>query len=300
MQTHTVTCLTLGESQTFGQIHAIWEATVGRVPAYHLPLEKFTTLLDPPLSRVFIVTIQGEARGFAITYLLRNGAASNQANQHLKGSLAVLAVAPNFQGQGIGSALHDVALQHLETAVRDSLSLSSPTASKSQIQLGTIFPRIFPGLPEGPEFEHAYRWFKNRGWPLVDEPSIDLYQPLSADYEVVERIRQKPASLGIRFGVPQAEDDEGLYALQNSEFGTFTVCHVSAEMVTVTDHQGWPDLFPALIQAGLREDIWCAFDSNDKIIGATIAAMPPATDEKSPVHRMLAWPCTIGKLHSTP
>ena len=210
-----------GESSE--QLHEIWQKTAGQVPAYRLSLDKFDSLLDAPLSKVFQVAVDGTAYGFAVTYLIRNGAASNAANQHLKGSLAILAVDPAHQGRGVGTALHEAALEHLERQVRASLPLSEPIAEKSQIQLGSIFPRIFPGLPEGPEFDHAYRWFAKRGWPFAEDVSIDLYQPVSSDYEVVQRITQKPASLGIGFGVPQEEDDEGLFELQNSEFGTFTV-----------------------------------------------------------------------------
>lgn len=56
-------------------------------------------------------------------------------------------------------------------------------------------------------------------------------------------------------------------------------------------------MFPALIDAGRREDIWCAFDSEGQILGATIAAI---AHPDSPVHRNLAWPAMIGELPSQP
>ena len=210
-------------------MHEIWQQTLGRVSAYRLPLDKFASLLDVPLSRVFQVVIDGYVQGFAITYLIRSGAASNAANQHLKGSLASLAVHPAYQGQGIGTALHDAALQYLEKEVRRSLTLSVPAASKSELQLGSIFPRIFPGLPEGEEFDHAGQWFTKRGWKFSSDISIDLYQPISSEYRISKTITDKPYSLGIRFGSPQKNDDEGLFLLQNSTFGIFTVRYIKMQ-----------------------------------------------------------------------
>lgn len=109
-----------------------------------LALHKFASLLNAPVSRVFQVVVDGVVLGFAITYLIRSGAASNAASQHLKGSLALLAVHPAHQNRGVGVALHTAALQHLEGAVRASLTLSTPRAVSSQLQLGSIFLLVCP------------------------------------------------------------------------------------------------------------------------------------------------------------
>lgn len=215
-------------------------ATAGQVAAYELSLEKFKSLLEVPRAKVFNVQHDGAIKGFALTYLIRNGSSSDPTNQHLKGSLAILAVDPSVQGNGIGSALHQAAVTYLENAVRDSLTLSTPPATKSQIQLGTIFPRIFPGLPEGQEFQQAYDWFTKRGWPLVDELSIDLYQLLTSDYAISTKLMEKPTALGIRFGVPRPEDDQALFALQNEEFSTFTVGWIAS----IADFRGGRTCFP--------------------------------------------------------
>jgi beta-N-acetylhexosaminidase len=220
---HDVTIYESASKTSADDLYDIWQSTVGRISTYNLSQEKFASLLSAPSSRVFQVTKSGSTKGFAITYLIRDGAASDITRRHFKGSLALLAVHPDYQGQGIGFALHEAALQHLESEVRKSFELSVPRATQSQVQLGSIFPRIFPGLPEGQEFDQAYQWFAKRGWPFQHDISIDLYQPVSSKYKAAQKIMDKSLSLGIRFAVPEEKDDASLYDLQVSNFGSFTV-----------------------------------------------------------------------------
>ncbi len=59
-------------------------------------------------------------------------------------------------------------------------------------------------------------------------------------------------------------------------------------------------MFPALIKAGHRDDIECAFDRDGKVVGATVAALGPLSGglrEEGPMHGSLAWPCTLGTSH---
>ena len=62
--------------------------------------------------------------------------------------------------------------------------------------------------------------------------------------------------------------------------------------------QGWPDAFPALIKGGYRDDVWCAFDKEGTLIGATIAALGPDSGSdptEHPFHAGLAFPSTLGE-----
>jgi beta-N-acetylhexosaminidase len=106
--------------------------------------------------------------------------------------------------------------------------LSTPKALKTEIQLGSIFPRIFPGLPAGEDFEGARKWFegKGRGWVFKDEESIDLYRNVEGVEDVtkeVEGLMEKATGNGISFGVSKEGDDEGLLEMQERDFGSFTV-----------------------------------------------------------------------------
>lgn len=119
-------------------------------------------------------------------------------------------------------------MDHLTTSIRESFALSTPQANKSEIQLGSIFPRIFPGIPAGADFEAARNWFEGskRGWTLKTEESIDLFRNVGDVESVrqeVEGLMEKAKGKGITFGVPKEGDDEGLLVMQERDFGTFTV-----------------------------------------------------------------------------
>lgn len=51
-------------------------------------------------------------------------------------------------------------------------------------------------------------------------------------------------------------------------------------------------MFPTLIHAGCRADIFCAYSPSGAIIGATVAAAPSSSH---PFHKLLAWPSTLGE-----
>jgi hypothetical protein len=61
--------------------------------------------------------------------------------------------------------------------------------------------------------------------------------------------------------------------------------------------QGWPDMFPALIDAGRKEDIHVVWNKDGEIVGATVVALPKSGEE-GPMHKSLAWPITLGELLS--
>jgi beta-N-acetylhexosaminidase len=135
-----------------------------------------------------------------------------------------LIVDPGYRHTGIGTSLHASALEYLETKVKESFKYASPPPEKSSIQLGSTFPRIFPGIPEGPGFDEAKAWLERRGWKFGDKKSIDLYQPLKAGRRTdLEASMQKAKAGGFTFGEPRAEDVGKLYQLQRDNFDSYTV-----------------------------------------------------------------------------
>lgn len=208
-----------------GPLHQLWESTIAAThPPYSLPPAKFHSLITTPLTRVLIAEFNDKVVGYAITYLIRSGSQWNKAEAYLKGALAALIVDPQHRNTGIGSALHAQALEYLDTRVKESFSYASPSPNRSSIQLGSTFPRIFPGIPEGPGFDEAKAWFERKGWKFGDKKSIDLYQPLTPGHRSdLEGIMKKAVDGGFTFGEPRDEDVEKLYRLQRDNFDTYTV-----------------------------------------------------------------------------
>lgn len=113
------------------------------------PLDTTTlkNLLDRPgYGKHFVVRnpVSNDLLGLAVTYTVHGQGA-------VLGSLAVLIVRPTHRNLGIGMSLHDVAIRYL-TSIENM----------SSMQLGSIFPRFFPGLPvDLPPSDLA--WFAKRG-----------------------------------------------------------------------------------------------------------------------------------------
>lgn len=212
-------------SEDISPLHDLYQqALASRIPGYTILLPKFRSLLSDERCKLFVVEREGVIVGFALTALIRSGSGTCTSGQHLKGSLVLLIVRPDARNRGIGSALHEAALNHLSRSVKDSLSLSQPVPHQGPLQLGSIFPRFFPGVPDGPEFDEAVEWFTKKGWKFSDHKSIDLYRPIAPGEEIIiEAMTNKATENGISFRSPKPEEDEALYELQRTSFDTFTV-----------------------------------------------------------------------------
>lgn len=212
--------------EDIGPLHALYQHSLAKaVPAYSLPIDRFRFLFSDERCRVFVATdFQEKIAGLALTSLIRSGSESCKSGQHLKGSLVLLIIDPAHQNKGIGSALHDAALDYLRTSIRPSLALSDPVPNEGELQLGSIFPRFFPGVPDGLEFEGAIKWFTKRGWKFSQHKSIDLHRGISPGEVIdIESQTRRARENGITFRSPKPEEDEELYDLQRSAFDTFTV-----------------------------------------------------------------------------
>jgi beta-N-acetylhexosaminidase len=173
---------------------------------------------------VFVAEQDQAVTGYAITYLIRSGSQWSPSQAYHKGALASLIVDPAYRNQGLGTTLHTQAIGYLTIKIKESFSFASPQPEKSQIQLGSTFPRIFPGVPDGPEFEDARQWFQRRGWEYGPKLSIDLYRTLGPENrEGLDQAMRKAKNGGFTFGHPKKEDVESLYQLQKDNFDSYTV-----------------------------------------------------------------------------
>ncbi|KAL7417382.1 hypothetical protein BDY24DRAFT_432578 [Mrakia frigida] len=270
----------------FSSLFAVWESTLSTT-GWSLPESKLLSLLDVSNGTTFIARSSSPSSsssssspilGFATTYTT----AASSGSSIIKGLFALIAVLPSHQHRGIGTLLHETAITHLRQIVLPTLPLphdQEPSASKKSLQLGSIFPRVFPGLPKNLG-EDVKGWFERRGWSFGAGESIDLYRRVDGESlreEEGKELIKRLESQGVRYGPMEVGKEEELFAFQEKEFSTYA---------------GWPEMFPQLVASGHIDDILCAYDvESGKIIGAIIASSDPS----SPIQLGLAWPVTLGK-----
>lgn len=216
----TVIATTYTKGSPSDGLHRVWEDGLASLHgAYSLPQDKFHSLLNAEDAVVFVVQGDNAPVGFAVTYLTRIGMESDPSRQHFKGGLAALVVTPAWQGKGVGTALHEAAMEHLNKAVRESFTKSTPIATKSTIQLGSTFPRVFPGVPT---VLPSRPWFERRGWTFSTDTEIDLYGaiPTGLDQEQWKRAAHEH---GIVFRPAKADDEAELMAMQKASFSAIPV-----------------------------------------------------------------------------
>ncbi|KAK8002480.1 ribosomal protein S14p/S29e [Apiospora arundinis] len=118
---------------------------------FQLDQHSLRTLLDRVgWSRHYVVKLpgSGEFIGFCATYTTF----LNGGDADLVGSIAVILVEPAYRQRGIGKLLHDEALIQLKKV-----------RGVRRLQLGSTFPRLLCGIPQG---SAAIRWFQRRGWRM--------------------------------------------------------------------------------------------------------------------------------------
>lgn len=101
-------------------------------------------------SRHYVVKLpnSGEIIGFCATYTTF----LNGGDADLVGSIAAILVESTYRQRGIGRALHDEALYQLKRV-----------RGVRRLQLGSTFPRLLYGIPQG---SAAIRWFQRQGWRM--------------------------------------------------------------------------------------------------------------------------------------
>lgn len=242
-----------GKIQTYDATHDVasvfllWQTTVGQL--WPIDFERFQQILTSPNAQHFVAKEQGQVIGFAAT-------ARSQSWNTEAGHLQLLLVAPSWRRKGLGSALHEVALQHLR-------------ASGVQIvQLGGLAPRFWCGVPGN--LPEARAFFSKRGWEF-DQPVYDLVQNLR-QYSTPPAIYQRIDSQHITLAVGRAEDVPEILAFEEREF------------------PNWLQHYERCAHLGDYQDFLLARNQDGQIIGTTLMYTPQSHTTRTD----LVWRVLLG------
>lgn len=236
----------------------LWKDCLGR--KWPLDASTLSTLLDRPgYSKHFVVRnpVTHELLGLAATYTIMLG-----PNQMI-GSLALLMVRPTHRNLGIGLSLHDVAIRHL-----------SLTPGITSIQLGSIFPRLFPGLPVDIPVDDS-AWFAHRGWRFEEKYVYDLFMDIDS-WAPPETILGPLEAKGISFSRCTPEQFEALIDFEMKNFGTYP---------------GWVEKYQTLKDTDDIADAILA-TSREGILGAALVFSPVSNNQMS---KDIPWPKMMGE-----
>ncbi|KAJ5095433.1 hypothetical protein NUU61_004789 [Penicillium alfredii] len=231
-----------------------WEAAL---PTYTLPAESLRYLVAWPNAHHFVARVGPEVVGFCLAYTNAHG---DPKTVHI----AVVAVAPKYQGQGIGTAL----LTETRSYFRAQFGLN-------WVELGSSFPRFWPGVPRDLP-ETVQDFFIHRGFRLIPpgERSVDLYQDIRK-FQAPEKYLARARDQGFRFAPLRSEDYEACLVGQKKNF---------------SDKPGWVEMFVKLHPSEHPSSVMTAFDSSGEQVGWTLMLGP-----SSPVlNKTWAFPQTCG------
>jgi len=177
-------------------IVSIWTKAL---PAYVLPADSLQGLIVRGNAHHFVARVGPDLLGFCLAYTNAHGEPNTV-------HIAVLAVTPEYQGQGIGTAL----LNETRSYFRKQLNMNS-------LKLGSSFPRFWPGVPR--ELPGAQEFFIHRGFRLSppEARSTDLYQDIR-NFQSPEKYMNRARDRGYRFAPLQPEDYEECLVGQRKNF----------------------------------------------------------------------------------
>lgn len=136
----------------------VWAAAL---PTYRLSTERLGQFLVQPNGHHFVARVGSAVAGFCLAYTTLN-------RNVLTGQIAVVAVRPENQRCGVGTAL----LTEARSFFRTRFGLNT-------LGLTSCFPRFWPGIPRDLPRE-VQDFFIHRGFRLnpIEARSVDLYQDI--------------------------------------------------------------------------------------------------------------------------
>ncbi|KAJ5362641.1 hypothetical protein N7541_003485 [Penicillium brevicompactum] len=249
----------------------VWKVAL---PGYILPDESLSHLIVRPSANHFVARIESEVVGFCLAYINEHGD-PNTAH------IAVLAVSPSYQRQGVGIALLEETRAHL----RSKFDLNG-------VKLGSSFPRFWPGIPQDLP-ETVQHFFIHRGFRLSPPTarSVDLYQDIR-NFKSPEKYTTRAAERGFRFAPLTAETREACLVGQRRNFSDKAVsAHPLADYTNSPISQGWVEAYEDLHPDKYPDSIMTAFDSQGTQVGWTLMLGP-----SSLLNRTWAFPQLCGPM----
>ncbi|KAL5045633.1 acyl-CoA N-acyltransferase [Aspergillus fruticulosus] len=218
-------------------LSSISEIWISALPQYPLPPETLAKLLPQPNAHHLVARLDGSAVGFCLSYTSKHLA--QKPADATKCYVAVLAVRPEYQRRGVGTAL-----------LREAIAWFKNEFESCYVEVGSAFPRFWPGVPVlGPSKVLDSRFvagsssiegqdrvedkissgpvldfFINRGFRMRPDPprSVDLYRDIST-FSLTEKgdghdYAQRAREAGYTFSALQAGGYEECLAGQRRNF----------------------------------------------------------------------------------
>ena len=226
----------------------LWQTTIGQ--EWPIDFQRFQQILSAPQAGHFVARAQGQVIGFVAT-------AQSPSWGKQMGHLLALLVAPHWQRKGLGRALHERALSHLQEAQVDS------------IQLGGRSPRFWCGVPEN--LPNALAFFQAYGWEFT-ETVYDLTQDLS-QYTTPPAIYQRMETEQVTLNPASQADISEVLTFEAREF------------------PNWLSHYERLATLGEYRDILTARDQKTgQVVGTLLMSTPQAHAERTD----LVWRVLLG------
>ncbi|KAJ5155574.1 hypothetical protein N7492_008377 [Penicillium capsulatum] len=215
-----------------------WEAAL---PTYPIPAENLEPLISRENAHHFVARVGPKLAGFCLVYSNAHG---NPNTVHI----AVVAVIPEYQGQGIGTSL----LTETRSYFRTQFNIH-------RLNLGSSFPRFWPGVPRDLG-QKVQDFFIHRGFRLSPPSarSVDLYQDIRS-FQAPEKYMARAHERGFRFAPLQPEDYDACLVGQRKNF---------------SDKSGWVEAYIQLHPERYPSQVMTAFDSEGRQVGWTLMLSP--------------------------
>lgn len=229
-------------------VYALWQVALGET--WPIEQARFQQVLAGPYPQHFVARSGGRVVGFAATLMSRG-------DSGLQGHLVALFVAPDQQGKGLGKALYEAALAHLQSS------------GVKTIQLGGHSPRFWCGVPGN--LPRAVEFFAHQGWSYA-ETVYDMIQDLR-DYttppQIVQRMKDEQISIA-----------------------PATSTNVTDVLLFESQHfPNWLMHFERNARLGDYQDMLVARDSAGRVVGTLVISSPQSHPRRTDVvwQSLLGW-----------
>ncbi|KAB8257751.1 glycoside hydrolase superfamily [Aspergillus pseudonomiae] len=227
----------------FPQVYDIWLAAL---PNYTVSADNLNEVITPPphllpaeSHHLVARTNYPESKvvGFCLLFVVTQ-------QDTVCVQLAALAVDPKWQGRGVGTAL-----------LAECKAWMVKTFKNSRLELGSTFPRFWPGLPIDLPTE-VREFFVHRGFQLNPPVprSVDLYQDIK-QFQSPEPYVTRAKERG--------------YTFRPLETADYQECIVGQEK-NFSYNQAWVQMYHKLDPSKYPSSVMTAFDPNGKQVGWTL------------------------------